>query len=102
MASSGCQTGDECRQENSKKQQQEQESDQEGFALRVAEIQGPPQPESLGNKQRRIIGIVVKDSPRPIPLIVAKHNVGALAIRECVRLCQGTLRMPEENEDQSN
>jgi hypothetical protein len=80
-------------------QHQQQYSNQNQFGLRVAKIQGPPQAEALGDKQRRILWIGVKDACMPVPIIIVENRVGAPAISECARLCRGTLRMPEEDED---
>jgi len=83
-------------------QHQHQHSDQDQLGLRVAKIHGPPQAEALRDKHRRIVGIVVKDASIPVPIIIAENVVGALTISACARFCPGTLRMPEQDEDEDH
>ena len=83
-------------------QHQYQYGDDEPFTLRVAEIQGPPEAEALRDKQRRIVGIIVKDACRPVPIIIAENGRSRLTISGCARFCPGTLRMPEQGEDEDN
>ena len=83
-------------------QHQHQHSDQDQLGLRVAKIHGPPQAEALRDKHRRIVGIVVKEACIPVPIIIAENGVGALTISGCARFCPGTLRMPEQYEDDGN
>jgi hypothetical protein len=83
-------------------QGQQQYSDQEQLALRVAEIHGPPQTEAFWDKHCRIVGIVVKDASIPVPIIIAENGVSTPAISECARLCLGTLRVPEQGKDEDN
>jgi hypothetical protein len=68
----------------------------------VAKIHGPPQAEALRDKYSRIVGIVVKEASIPVPIIIAENGVGAPAISGCARFCPGTLRMPEQDEDEDN
>jgi hypothetical protein len=96
-----CHTRGENRKE-SYRQGQQQESDQDQFGLPVAKIQGPPQAEALWDKQRRVVGIVVKDASIPIPIIIAENGVGAPLISGCARFCPGALRVPEQDEDEGN
>jgi len=73
MASNGCRARDEDGEE-SQHQGQQQYSDQEQLALRVAEIHGPPKAKALWDKHRRIVGIVVKEVSRPVPIIIAENG----------------------------
>jgi hypothetical protein len=101
VAANGCRARDEHRQEDPEQQHQQQQSDQDQFGLRVAKIHGPPQAETLRDKQSRIVGIVVKEASIPVPIIIAENGVGVLTISECGRLCPGTLRMPEEDTEEA-
>jgi hypothetical protein len=83
-------------------QHQYQYGDYEPLALRVAEIQGPPEAEALWDKQRRIVGIIVKEACRPVPIIITENGASRLTISGCARFCSGTLRMPEQDKDDDN
>jgi hypothetical protein len=104
VASNGCRARDEDCEDRQETQHKDnhQHSNQDQLGLRVAKIQGPPQAEALWDKQIRIVGIVVKDACRPVPVIIAENGVGAPAISGCARFCPGTLRMPEQGEDEDN
>jgi hypothetical protein len=104
VASNGCRArdeGDEDRQETRHKDHH-QHSNQDQLGLRVAKIQGPPDAEALWDKQSRIVGIVVKDTCIPVLIIIAENGVGVPAISGCARFCPGTLRMPEQGEDEGD
>jgi len=79
MASHGCCARDEDGEDKQHRGHQ-QYADQEEFAPRVAKLQGPPEAIALRNKHCRIVGIVVKEASRPVPLIIAENGVGAPAI----------------------
>jgi len=68
----------------------------------MAKIQGPSEIVALFDKQSRIVGIAVKDTSRPVPIIIAEHGGSRLTISGCVRFSLGTLRMPEQDEDEGN
>jgi len=68
----------------------------------VAEIQGPPEAEALRDKQRRIVGIVVKDASIPVPIIIVENGEGRVTISGRARSCPGTLRMPYQGEDEDD
>jgi hypothetical protein len=85
-----------------RQQYQQQQSDQDQLGLRVAKIHGPPKAEALRDKYSRIVGIVVKDASIPVPIVIAENGVGAPVISGCARFCPGTLRMPEQDEDDDN
>jgi hypothetical protein len=101
VASHGCRARDEDREETQHKDPH-QHSNQDQLGLRVAKIQGPPEAEALRDKKSRIVGIVVKEACRPVPIIIAENGVSAPAISGCARFCPGTLRMPEQGEDEDN
>src|SRR5579863_8524032 len=101
MASNGCRARNED-VEDKQHQGQQQRSDQEEFTPRIAEIHGPPQAIALWDKHRRIVRIVVKEATIPVPIIITEHVVGALTISGCARFCPGTLRMPDQDEDEGN
>jgi hypothetical protein len=102
MASNGCRTRDEHRQYDSEHQQKQQRSDQDQPGLRVTKIQSPSETVALFDKQRGVIGIVVKEPSIPVAIIIAENDAGALTICGCARFCTGTLRMPKQNEDKDN
>jgi hypothetical protein len=104
VASNGCRARDEDGEDREETQHKDhhQHSNQDQLGLRVAKIQGPPEAEALWDKQSRIVGIVVKDACRPVPVIITENGVGVPAIGGCARFCPGTLRMPEQGEDEDN
>src|SRR4051794_13643721 len=101
VASNGCRAKEED-VEDKQHQGQQQRSDQDQLALRVAKIHSPPQAVALWDKHSRIVGIVVKDASRPVPIIIAENGGSRPAISTCTRFCPGTLRMPEQDEDEGN
>jgi len=98
VTSNGCRAKEED-VEDKQHQGQQQRCNQEEFAPRVAEIHGPPEAVALRDKHSRIVGIVVKEACRPVPIIIAENGAGELTISGCARFCPGTLRMPEQDED---
>src|SRR5579883_937074 len=44
----------------------------------MAEIYGPPHAESLWDKYRRIVRVVVKETCIPVPIIVAENDSGTI------------------------
>jgi hypothetical protein len=101
VASNGCRARDEDGEDKQHRGQQ-QYSNQDQLGLRVAKIHGPPEAEALWDKHSRIVGIVVKEASIPLPIIIAENGVSALTISGCARFCPGTLRMPEQDEDNGN
>ena len=97
----GCRAKEEDVEEK-QHQGQQQRSDQEEFAPEVAEIYGPPKSVALWDKHRRIVGIVVKEAAIPVPIIIAENGIGAPTIDRCASFCPGTLRMPDQDEDDGN
>src|SRR3989442_15957811 len=73
VASNGCCARDEDG-EDSQHQGQQQHSDQDQLALRVAEIHGPPETVALWDKHSRIVGIVVKEASIPVPIIITEND----------------------------
>jgi hypothetical protein len=61
-----------------------------------------PLQETLRHKHCRIVGIIVKDASIPVPIIIMENGVGTPAISGYARFCPGTLRMPEQDEDDGN
>ena len=101
VASIGCRTRDKSR-EDTKHQEHYQRSNYDQPGLRMTKIHGPSQAETLWDKQIRIVGIVVKDTSIPVLIIIAENSVVTLTISGCTRFCPGTLRMPEQDEDEDN
>jgi hypothetical protein len=101
MASNECRARDEDRQDTQHKDRH-QRYNQDQLGLRVAKIQCPTKTVALFDKQSRIVGITVKEPSIPVPIIIAENDIGALTISECARFCPGTLRMPEQDEDEDN
>jgi hypothetical protein len=83
-------------------QGQQQHSDQEQLALRVAEIHGPPKAGALWDKRRRIVGIVVKDASIPVPIIITENDGSRWTISGCARFSPGTRNWQDQDEDGSN
>jgi hypothetical protein len=101
MAPNGYRAREEDRQESQHKDDHQQ-SNQGNFGLRVAKIQSPSYTVALFDKQSRIIGIAVKESPVPVPIIIAENGGSRLTIIRCVRFSLITLGMPEHDEDEDN
>jgi hypothetical protein len=70
--------------------------------LRVTKIQCPPATVALFDKQNRIVGIAVKEPSIPVSIIITVNLGRQLTISGCVRFSLGTLRMPEQDEDEDN
>jgi hypothetical protein len=101
MASHECCARDEDWQDTQHKDPHQQ-SNQNQLGLRVAKIQGPPKTVTLFDKQSRIVGIVVKEASIPVPIIIAENGGSWLTISGRARFCPGTLRMPEQDENEDN
>jgi len=96
---------DEPREEDPEERQhqgQQQRSDQDQLAHRVAKIHGPSQAVALWDKRIRIVGIVVQEVSIPVPIIIAENGTSALTISGCASFCPGTLSRQEQDEDESN
>lgn len=101
MASTGCRARNEDA-DDKQHRGQEQYSYHEQLAPRVTEIHGPPDAVALRDKHRRIAGIIVKDTPIPVPVIISENVAGEGTITGQVRFSPETRSRQGQDEDDSN
>jgi hypothetical protein len=100
MTSNGCHTREEQGDDNPEQQHNQQYAKHKQPAERVAEVHRPSKANAPGDKYRRVVRVVIKETCIPVPVIVAENDSGAIG--GYARFSSQTRSWQEQDENDGN